>query len=333
MGITCHREDGFFEVTAQETGPGGIVTNVMYPAVHKDNLREAISQKPLTVPENCLMLEVPKQDPLHAVLSLANGELVTHHFGRPSPPRVASHKSAEIAVKVSKDRSTLIASACHQVISHFVSGEVQAKTSEVERLRHSWTIQVGPFAEHKVEIMKKHTLGKIITLLVDGEVLVESTGAEIGCEGNEWQCTFRFIGERVVDFEVYKTNADGGVLDETGHVKDIRRYVHECCVTVSNEWDFSTARFFVDSLPFAGLPIEAQRYDEPNLSMSPLALQHSYGITTPFLVDRYASSNMMRLANQVFVKATEGGASAGGFFARWCGCSTIVESGSDTQIA
>jgi len=289
-------------------------------------LREALSMKPLTVPENCLMLEVPKQDPLHAVLSLANGELVTHHFGRPSPPRVASQKNSEIAVKVSKDRTTLTASAGHQVISHFVSGEVQAKTSEAERLRHSWIIQVGPFAEHKVEILKKHTLGKAVTLVVDGQVLVEGTAWEIGCEGNEWDCKFRFIGERVIDFEVYKTNAEGGVLDETGHVKDRRRYVHECYVTIPNERDFSSARFFVDGLPFTGLPMEAQRYNEPNLTTSPLAAQHSYCITTPFLVERYAPSNMMMLATQVFVKATESKTSATGFFARWCDCSTAVES-------
>merc|ERR1712106_708162 len=121
-------------------------------------------------------------------ISLANGELVTHHFGRPSPPRGASQKDEEIAVKVSKDRSTLTASAGHQVISHFVSGEVQAKNSEVERLRHSWTIQVGPFAEHTIEIAKRYTLGKIVTLLVDGEVLVEASSADIGCVGGLWQC-------------------------------------------------------------------------------------------------------------------------------------------------
>jgi len=331
--IICQRADGLFEVTAEENGPGGIVTKTKRPAVHTDNLREAISKKPLTLPENCLMLVVPKQDPLHAVLSLANGELVTHHFGRSSPPRAASQKNSEIGIKVSKDRTTLTANAGHQVISHFVSGEVQANTSEADRRSHSWTIQVGPFAEHKVEISKKHTLGKIVTLAVDGEVLVESTAAEIGCDGNEWQCNFRFIGERVIDFEVYKTNADGGVLDETGHVKERRRYVHECNVTIPNEWDFSTARFFVDGLPFTGLPMEAQCYDEPNLTTSPLAVQHSYGITTPFLVDRYAPSNVMMLANQVLVKATESKTSAAGFFARWCDCSTVVESGNDRQRA
>lgn len=321
--ITGQRDDGFFEVTAQETLQSGLITEVKYPAVHKDNLREAVSKKPLNVPENCLLLDVPKQDPLRATLSLANGELVTHHFGRPSPPRAAVQQKSEISVKVSKDRSTLIASEGHQVISHLVSGEVQAKASEAERLRHSWTVQVGPFAEHTVEITKKHTLGKIVTLLVDGEVLAEATAADVGCTGNEWQCKFRFVGERVLDFEVYKTNAEGGTLDEIGHVKERRRYVHEGFVTISNDWDFSTARFFIDGVPFTGLPSETQRIEEPNLTTSPVALLHTYGISTPYLVDQKAPSNMMMVATKVLVKANESRKTAGGFFARCCDCTTV----------
>jgi len=313
-------------VSAREPDSSGYIVEVKYPAVHKDNLREFASQKPLAVPENCLMLEVPKQDPLRAVLSLANGELVTHHFGRPSPALKAVQP--EIQLKVSKDRSALTANVGHQVISRFVSGEVQAKTSDVSRLRHSWTVQVGPFAEHTVEIAKKHTIGKIVTLLVDGDVLVEATAAEIGGGSDEWQCKFRFVGERVLDFEVYKTNMEGGALDETGHVKERRKYAHECFVTIPNDWDFSSARFFIDGMAFTELPAETPRYEEANLATSPMAFLHSYGITTPFMVDRYAPSTMMLLANQVFVKASDGTKIAGGFFSRYyCDCSSVTNDG------
>merc|ERR1711912_83313 len=85
--ITAQREDGFFEVTAMETDTNALMREIKYPAIHKDHLREAVSKAPLAVPENCLLLEVQMQDPLHPVLSLANGEPLTHHFGRPSPPR------------------------------------------------------------------------------------------------------------------------------------------------------------------------------------------------------------------------------------------------------
>lgn len=150
-----------------------------------------------------------------------------------------------------------------------------------------------------------------------------SHGLKQRCAGNEWQCKFRFVGERVLDFEVYKTNAEGGTLGEIGHVKERRRYVHEGFVTISNDWDFSTARFFIDGVPFTGLPSETQRIEEPNLTTSPVALLHTYGISTPYLVDQKAPSNMMMVATQVFVKANESRKTAGGFFARCCDCTTV----------
>jgi hypothetical protein len=328
--ITGQREDGFFEVSAQEPDENGWIREVKYPAVHKDNLREAASQKPLMVPENSLTLEVPKQNPLRAVLSLANGELVTHHFGRPSPARTVPEQKSEIALKVSQDRKALTANAGHQVLAHFASGEVQAKTCEVERLRHSWTFQAGPFAEHTVEVVKRHTIGKIVTLLVDGKTLVEATAADIGCAGEEWHCKFRLIGERVLDFEVYKTNATGGVLDEIGHVKERRKYVHECYVTIPNDWDFSSARLFIDNVPFTELATEAQRYEEPELNTTPMALLHSYGIATPYMVDRSAPSSAMLLANQVLAKVEDGRQLAGSWIAEslglWCNGSSVMDS-------
>jgi len=306
--ITGQRDDGFFEVTAQEPDGNGWARDVKYPAVHKDNLREVASKKPLAVPENCLTLEVPKQNPLQAVLSLANGELVTQSFGRPSPAPTVPPQTSEIALKVSQDRSSLTANAGHRVISQFCSKEVQAKSSEGDRHRHSWIIQAGPFAEHKIEIEKLHKIGKCITLRVDGQVLVEATADVISAtskaQGNggsadtAWQCKFKLIGERVLDFEVYKTNANGGVLDETGHVRERRKYVHECYVHIPNESDFTSARLFVDGSAFQELPLEVQKYDEANLTMTPMALMHSYGITTPYMVDRNAPSNVTVMANQ-----------------------------------
>jgi len=302
--ITAQREDGHFEVVAQETDANGRIIEVTYPAVHKVNLREAASKKPLAVPENTLRLDVPKSDPLKAVLSLANGDHdITHHFGRPSPAVTAAERNSQLSLefskadswtsngshmpspavtaaepnsqlslKVSKDRSKVTANAGHQVLSHFASGEVQAKTCEVAKLKHSWTVQLGPFAEHTIEISKRHALGKVVTLSVDGDILVESAGADIGCtvvpqdpllanrtKGNEWQCKFRLAGERVLDFEVFKTNADGVALEETGHVQEKRKYAHECIVNIPNDWDFSTACLLIDETPFAELPTEPEK--------------------------------------------------------------------------
>merc|ERR1719162_262659 len=323
--ITGQRQDGQFEVVAQEPDTNGIIAEVKYPAVHKDNLREAGSQKLLVVPENNLILEVPQRDPLRAVLSMCNGDNITHHFGRPSPPLTAVQKSQEIALKVSKNRAEVTANVGHEVLSHFVSGEVRSKTSEVAKLKHSWTVQLGPFAEHTIEISKRHSVGKVVTLLVDGEVLVESTAADIGCVG-EWQCKFRLAGERALDFEVYKTNPDGGAVEETGHVKEKRKYAHECFVAIPNDWDFSTARLFIDGTHFAELPMEDEQHQEKCLKMTPMSLMQSYSITTPYMVDPSASSSMMMLANQVLVGASNTRSTAGGFFARCFDCSSVDDS-------
>jgi hypothetical protein len=196
-------------------------------------------------------------------------------------------------------------------------------------MRHSWTVQAGPFAEHTVEVVKGHTIGKIVTLLVDGKTLVEATAADIGCAGEEWHCKFRLIGERVLDFEVYKTNATGGVLDEIGHVKERRTYTHECYVTIPNDWDFSSARLFVDNVPFTELAMEAQRYEEPELNTTPMALLHSYGIATPYMVDRNAPSSTMLLANQVLAKVEDGRQVAGSWIAEnlglWCTATSVMD--------
>lgn len=320
--ITGQREDGHFEVVAQEPGPNGVIAEVKYPAVHRDNLREAASKKLLVVPENNLMLEVPQRDPLQAVLSMCNGDNITHHFGKPSPPLGVGQQSPEISLKVSKDRSEVAANVGHDVLSHFVSGEVRGKASEAAKLKHAWTVQLGPFAEHTIEISKRHSVGKVVTLLVDGDVLVESTAADIGCVG-EWQCKFRLAGERALDFEVYKTNPDGGALEETGHVKEKRKYAPECFVAIPNDWDFSTARLFIDGTHFAELPMEDEQHQEKRLTMTPMALMQSYSITTPYMVDPNACSSMMMLANQVLVRASNTHSAAGGFFARCYDCSSV----------
>jgi len=288
-------EDGLFEVLALQEEAQGRWSEVRYPAVDKRDLREAASQNPIAVPESFLQLEVPKQNPLGAVLSINGKELVTHHFGRPSPKLVEKEKSA-VAFKVNRERSLVTANVGHTVLSHFVSGTVQAVTMDAERSKHSWMVSLGPFAEHKVEIVKKHTVGKILTLLVDGEVFVESSGADIGCKGHEWKCSFRFVGEKVLDFEVYKTNKDGIPLDSTDHVEERRKYQHECVVSVANDWDLSQAEFFIDGTHFNELPMKLESHEEANLELDPRAMKQSYGIAVPYKVDETAPTGLVVLA-------------------------------------
>jgi hypothetical protein len=224
------------------------------------------------------------------------------------------------------------ADAGHNVLSHFISGEVQAITNHAERLRHSWTVRLGPFAEHTIEIAKKYTLGKIVSLVVDGEILVEASPADIGCEGHDWHCDFRFVGERALDFEVFKTNVDGAALDETDHVLDKRKYVHECSVVIPNSLDFSSAQLWVDGSNFCHLAAQPPVHEEVNISMDPTAMTHSYGITVPYKVDHDAPSNMMAFAANVFAKADVSRKSAGGFFARCHDCSCVMEDSMGAEV-
>jgi len=133
----------------------------------------------------------------------------------------------------------------------------------------------------------------------------------------------RFVGERVLDFEVYKTNKDGTPLDATDHVLEKRRYKHECTIVIYNEWDFTTARLLVDSVPFSQLTVQPQRHEEQCLSVNPSVLLHSYGITTPYKVDKNAPSNVMAMANQMLGTAQSSKSAAGGFFANCFDCDCV----------
>lgn len=302
--ITGQRQDGFFEVVSEESNQYGEVREVKHPAVDRRNLREALTRKPLEIPEDMLKLVVPKQDPSQAILSLASGKRITHHFGRPSPPLFA--QTQELCLQVNKNRSVVAANVGHSTLASFMSGEVVSIRSDVDRLHRKWSFQLGPFAEHTVEITKNHTLGKVITLLVDGKVLVESTPGDIGCDGCEWQCTFNLVGEHLTNFEIFKTNKDGSPLDATDHIKDKRRYVHECKVVLPNDWDFSSSKLLVDGVYFSELPVRVPAREEQALAMDPTALQHTYGITIPYKIDHSAPSDLLAFTRNLMVTAQSG---------------------------
>mmetsp|Transcript_155791 Transcript_155791/g.271056 ORF Transcript_155791/g.271056 Transcript_155791/m.271056 type:complete len:547 (+) Transcript_155791:67-1707(+) len=291
--ITGQREDGLFEVVAMMPDNFGGFKQESYPAVDKADLREASTGKLLKIPERFLSLRIPRDDPLQACLSLDGQDLVTHHFARPSPSLMlksdAHSLKKQLELRVAKDRSKVTGNVGHAVLSHFVNGEVQAVSSDIQKLRHSWTIQVGPFAEHTVVVEKKHILSKILSLTVDGEPFVEASAEDIDCFSGGWECKFRFVGERIVDFEVHESNRDGVTLDSKDHVQQKKKYVHECCVTVGEDMDMRTATLTVDSEDFRDLPAHRQLHEEENISMSPEALRQTYGILVPYKVNQTAS--------------------------------------------
>merc|ERR1712048_564749 len=98
------------------------VRQICFPAVSKDDIREIGSEETLQISEQCLMIEVPKHDPLRAALSLDGHELATHCFGRLTP--AADRAENVLSFRVSDDRKEISGNAGHNLLSHFLSGEV-----------------------------------------------------------------------------------------------------------------------------------------------------------------------------------------------------------------
>merc|ERR1711907_650395 len=152
----------------------------------------------------------------------------------------------------------------------------------------------------------------------------------MGCQDHAWRCDFRFIGEKILDFEVYKTNNDGDALDEKDNVEEKRKYMHMCSVIVPNTHDFRSAQFFIDNQDFRELPVmPVSFHQEPGLCMSPLAMLHTYGITVPFKVDRAAPCGIAHLSNRLLARVPsleDSKIVASGLFP-WC-----FDSGSTAQV-
>jgi hypothetical protein len=283
--VLSQRDDGLFDVSVLKPNPSSQLMELNYLTVDKTSLREASTGKPVIVPEAALTLEVPKLNPLSATLKAANGKRVSMFFGR--------LQERELRFEVSKDRSTITADAGHGTLANLASGEAQSIRSDMDRLRHMWAFQLGPFAEHTVEVCKNDALDKIITLRVDGEIMVEATPTDIGCHDSDWQFSFRFVGECVMDFEVVNANPDGTSSDEKDHFKENRRYVHECMVLLPSDTDFSSAELLIDDVSFANLPVIAQAGDEQALATDPSTLQRTYGITIPHEVHDKGQHDLM----------------------------------------
>jgi hypothetical protein len=315
--ITKANLNGTFQVKVMEPdGLGGFRTQP-YPAIERENLRMASNHKPLEVPRKELTIFVPMKDPMSAILTLDDGSAMTQKFGRLSPSPTAAEKR-QLNVTVAKDRSSVKANVGHAEMFHFKTGEVRTVANDVQRLSRTWTFQLGPFAQHTVDISKKYPTGSVITLSVDSEVFVEAAASEIGCKGGDWRCMFDFFGEKAINFEVYKTNKDGQPTDQTGTVTERRKYKHTCSVVIPSTMDFTKAQLFIDDRPFNQHQPALGKHAEPNLEMTPHAMQSTYEIVVPYKVDPLAPSNIT-LFTAGISDAVKGAATNFSWFAMCCG--------------
>jgi hypothetical protein len=202
------------------------------------------------------------------------------------------------------------------VFSHFFSGEARAVSQDSQRLRHTWVVQLGPLAEHTIVLEKKYTLGKIVSLVIDGEPFVEAAAEDIDCSGHNWECKFRFVGERILDFHVNETNKDGNVLESKDTVSHRQKYSHECVIKLPNDKDLRSAELVVDETDFRALPVKPEAHAEENLSVHPDAFKLTYGTVVPYKVNHMAPCGIFNTAKDAAGRA--GKASRGWFGAGAC---------------
>lgn len=304
------RRDGMFEANVWFPDGMGGTKKVYMPAIEKGDIREQESKKPLSTPERFLVLNVPMSSPLkESSLSLMDSlseDCITHFFARATPPSAGTALESlpapnEIFMEVTKDRSKVITQVPHSTLTQYLTSEPRAISSTPEsKTKMSWRFQIGPMAEHTVTVEKKYKSSKIVTLTVDGKVLVESAAADFDSEwssqddesaspsstdeGGPWLCKFRFIGERSVKFKVFEQTSDGAALETTdlveGLKKDQIKYTKVCTVSLKDQKDLRTALLEIDGVEFHALK-QKTAIAEENIVCEPEVLQMQYGITTP----------------------------------------------------
>lgn len=295
------RPDGLFEALAWMPDAQGGFKQVAYPAIPARDIRYRSTGSPFVLPERVLRLQVPAADPLHATLTIDNNELVTHFFGRPTPN--PAQDVPVVLMKVSKDHQTITSNVGHQVFSHHMSQDVRLVKQFNGRGSYSrtWVIQIGPFAEHTIDL-QYHWTSKLMSLNIDGEKLVEAAAEDIDSPQDRWECKFRFVGERRIDYEVHESNKDGMVLDSKSVVSQKQKYTRECVVSVRDS-DVASAELMVDAtgsgnwVSFRDLMLKREVHREDELRTSAVGLYATYGVSIPHKVNEQAPCGLAGVLN------------------------------------
>lgn len=292
--VTRQCDGGWFWATAEMPNGNGGIKEVHFPAITAENIREAHGLKrPLLLPKRSLTLCVPKNEPMHATLAAEDGDLLTHSFGRYTPaPSVSmkdttwlrSVKSPSVKLVVSKDHNHVTTEVGHAFLSQFVGGEVYGVSQQTpSALQHSWTIRIGPSADHTVQVQKTSKSSKSVSLLVDGDLLVESTAEDLESPDGQWVCQFRFVGQRYLEWEVYESDSDGNSLDTTSTVRQPFATSVLCTVYFEESvHDLRTARLHIDQTDFTELPFHPVGVAEAGLCLKPEALMACYSLNVPY---------------------------------------------------
>jgi len=307
ISVAQKRDGGLMEATVWLPDGAGGARKVFLPAVEKTDIREEVSKKPLSIPERYLKLCVPSEDPLKqstlTLLDTREEEHVTHFFARATPPPggVALESlpaQNELFMECSKDRKQVTSQITHTTLVDYLSSEArQISSSPESTTKMTWKFQLGPLAQHTVTVEKKKVASKIVTLMVDGKLLVESKAQDFDCDWDDeredetedrehgpWACKFRFLGERSLKFKVFETDREGDPLETTDLLEALSpeqiKYTKVCVVSLTDSRDLTSALLEIDGVEFNQMK-ETASISEDNIVCDPEVLQMQYGIVLP----------------------------------------------------
>eukprot|EP00928_Gymnodinium_smaydae_P055436 TRINITY_DN3898_c0_g2_i1.p1 TRINITY_DN3898_c0_g2~~TRINITY_DN3898_c0_g2_i1.p1 ORF type:complete len:507 (-),score=58.47 TRINITY_DN3898_c0_g2_i1:2102-3571(-) len=287
--LTSQRGDGTFEAWVTMPNVVGIPRPYFFPAVCICDIREARTKKPLQIDQKTLVLRVPSDDPMTASLTVEGDKPEVAALARWTPfASDAVTVSPSLQLNVSKYRTHISSSVGHSVLSHFLSGEVRNVSQEDRRLRKSWTIEVGPGILHTIEIKRDHWPSNVVTLKVDGKVMVRSSTENIGCSNDAWHCDFQLVGERHLMFDMNEVTRFGNTLDSRNTVQVPLPFSHSCCVFVRRDnlkFDIPSAILTIDGKEFTELPFTKNLPSEaPLVDISWEVFKLRYGLDIPHKV-------------------------------------------------
>jgi len=219
-------KDGLFEASVWLPDGAGGAREVVLPNVDKSDIREEASKQVLDIPYRNVVLNVPKDDPLHeTTLMLVDDtgeEPITYSFARPTPPAGRSGVESlpsmrPIGMTVTKDRSLVTSDVTHSMLTSYVAAEPTMVECTSSTTQIVWKLMIGPFAEHTIVLEKKLESqsaqqissaagaltgglkqakelaevavlqqSRLVSLIVDGRVLVESIAEDFDVD---WECS------------------------------------------------------------------------------------------------------------------------------------------------
>jgi hypothetical protein len=214
----------------------------------------------------------------------------------------------------------------HNFFTQFLQQKATIVKQTSSKLKHSWTIRIGPYSEHTIEIEKRWKSSKIATLTVDGSTLVESAPEDLDIQSDTWECTFYLKGEKSIDFNVFETNADGQPTGKNvpATVTMRRRHACECKVVIKDPSNMHHAEFRVDGVLFRDLEETPTSHTEGNITnLTPEVFRMSYEMPVPFKVS-YDAPRGLGVSLGALLSAADPKSSAGGqgsgFFGLFASC-------------